>query len=361
MIRPSRDRAWQLSGNLLGENATLANGQSDQHIGILDGWRALSIVCVLAGHLLPLGPGRWGLNGAVAATGMVIFFNLSGFLIARMLLRDPHVASFVIRRLFRIIPLAWASIAVLATWSGASLTTILANIGFVANLPPTWLMHGGEHLWSLCIEVQFYAGVALLVAVAGRRGLYLLPLAGLTITILRVVQDAPLSIFTWQRIDEILAGCTVAILQQRGLLHRWIPRRFALWAVPMIPLIVLSAHPASGALNFVRPWLSASVIAMSLVTAPVLVDRVFRSRAVVYIAHISYALYVVHGMLMATWLFTGDTVVKYLKRPVLIALAFAFAHVSTFMFEARMIKVGRRLADRMRGRPSAPVAKRAAS
>ncbi len=339
----------------------MGNGQSDQHIGILDGWRALSILCVLAGHLLPLGPSRWGLNGAVAATGMVVFFNLSGFLIARMLLRDPYVPSFVIRRLFRIVPLAWVSMAVLAVWSGASTMTVLANFGFVANLPPTWLIHGGEHLWSLCIEVQFYAGVALLVAVAGRRGLYLLPVFGLAITVLRVMQDAPISIFTWQRLDEILAGSTVAILHQRGLLHRWIPRRLALWAVPLLPLIVLSAHPAGGALNFLRPWLSASVIAMSLVAVPELVDRLFRARAVAYIANISYALYVVHGMLMATWLFTGDTVVRYLKRPVLIALAFAVAHVSTFMFEARMITVGRRLADRRRGGPSAPAAGHPAS
>ncbi len=39
-----------------------------QRIPILDGWRALSILLVLAGHLLPLGPHRWGLNGAVAAS-----------------------------------------------------------------------------------------------------------------------------------------------------------------------------------------------------------------------------------------------------------------------------------------------------
>lgn len=335
----------------------MAERRSDQHIDILDGWRAFSILCVLAGHLLPLGPGAWGLNGAVAATGMVVFFNLSGFLIARMLLRDPHVPSFVVRRLFRIVPLAWAAIAVLAVVStGAGAIAVLANFGFVANLPPTQLMRGGEHLWSLCIEVQFYAGVALLVLLAGRRGLYLLPVAGFAITALRVMQDAPISIFTWQRLDEILAGSTVAILHHRGLLQRWIPRPFALWAVALVPLIVASGHPAGGLLNFARPWISACVIAMSLVAVPVLVDRIFRSRAAVYIATVSYALYVVHGMLMATWLYTGETVVKYLKRPVLIAITFGIAHLSTFVFEARMIAVGRRFAGwTRRGRTASVV------
>ena len=34
------------------------------------------------------------------------------------------------------------------------------NLAFVANLPPAKLMVGGEHLWSLCLEVQFYAVAA---------------------------------------------------------------------------------------------------------------------------------------------------------------------------------------------------------
>ena len=40
----------------------------------------VSIALVLAGHLLPLGPKSWQMNGAVAATGMALFFILSGFL-----------------------------------------------------------------------------------------------------------------------------------------------------------------------------------------------------------------------------------------------------------------------------------------
>jgi peptidoglycan/LPS O-acetylase OafA/YrhL len=32
------------------------------HLPILDGWRALSILLVMAGHLLPLGPQSWGMT-----------------------------------------------------------------------------------------------------------------------------------------------------------------------------------------------------------------------------------------------------------------------------------------------------------
>ena len=69
----------------------------------------------MAGHWLPLGPKAWELNGAVAASGMALFFTLSGFLITQLLLRDDRVGPFLIRRLFRILPLAWMAMGALDT------------------------------------------------------------------------------------------------------------------------------------------------------------------------------------------------------------------------------------------------------
>jgi hypothetical protein len=56
---------------------------------VLDGWRAISILMVLAAHLLPLGPKVFQLNVAAGLFGMVLFFNLSGFLITHFLLNRP--------------------------------------------------------------------------------------------------------------------------------------------------------------------------------------------------------------------------------------------------------------------------------
>lgn len=317
-------------------------------LDMLDGWRALSILCVLAGHLLPLGPGAWGLNGAVAATGMVIFFNLSGLLITRILLTDPHVPSFLVRRLFRIVPLAWLAMLALVIWTRPDPATIAANFGFYANLPEVKLMHGGEHLWSLCVEMQFYIAIALLVLCGGRNSLFLLPFLGLGITGLRIWQDVPISIITWQRVDEILAGATIAILIDRGVLSRLEGRLPVILPVLLLPLIVFAAHPDSGALNFARPWISAAAVGASLIAAPALMQAIFRSRTAVYIAAVSYALYVFHAMLTATWLGSGDTIEKYLKRPLLIGLTFGLAHASTFLFEKRMIRAGKTIIGRMR-------------
>ncbi len=320
---------------------------SDERISILDGWRALSILAVLAGHLLPLGPKSWELNGAVAASGMAIFFTLSGFLISRLLIADPRVPQFLIRRLFRIVPLAWAAMIALALATQADATTLLANLSFFSNLPPARLMHGGEHLWSLCVEVQFYAFAALIVLAAGRRALFVLPVVMIAVTALRVVQEAPISIITWQRVDEILAGATVALLYHHGWLQRVAGKLPGVTVLALLPLIVLSGHPASGPLMYARPYIAAAAVGISIFSAPGFFRALFTSRPAVYVAATSYALYVFHGMLSATWLGSGETLVKYAKRPVLIAVTFALAHLSTFYFEARMIALGKKLAKRV--------------
>src|SRR6185436_21055347 len=79
----------------------------DNHLAVLDGWRGISILLVLACHLLPLGPKPLQLNAMAGPMGMALFFTLSGFLITRFLLTHSSISDFLLRRFFRIIPLAW--------------------------------------------------------------------------------------------------------------------------------------------------------------------------------------------------------------------------------------------------------------
>ena len=166
----------------------------------LDGWRGLSILCVLAGHMLPLGPKALQFNAMIAAAGMSLFFILSGFLIASMLLRNSNVISFLIRRVFRIVPLAWGYLLVVLMFNGADLKAWAANLLFYANLPPFYLDYLNGHFWSLSVEMQFYAAIALAVALAGRRGLALLPIACLLVTAARIAYGEEASIVTWFRV-----------------------------------------------------------------------------------------------------------------------------------------------------------------
>lgn len=326
-------------------------GQDAQHalerLPLLDGWRALCILLVLAGHLLPMGPSAWQLNAPVAATGMVIFFTLSGFLITRFLIEDGNIRRFLIRRLARIVPLAWLGMLLaIMVAGGASSGEIVGNFLFLANLPPDSLIPPGAHFWSLCLEVQFYLSIALLVAIGGKRALLIVPLACFAITLARVYWQEPMSIVTWFRADEILAGATLALVYEgwlgqraRRLLSR--PNIFLLLA-----LLFASADLRTGYLAYLRPYICAVMIGASLYNAPTWVRDLAERRITVYIAQTSYALYVFHAIFAATWLGSGETLAKYAKRPLLFAATFVSAHLSTFHYERRWNQWGRRFAER---------------
>ena len=324
---------------------------TDRRLKILDGWRAMSIVMVLAGHWLPIGPKSLNLNAPVAAGGMAIFFTLSGFLITRFLLDRPEPLPFLIRRLLRILPLGWLAMVVLYFSSSNSLAQLVGNLMFTANLPPARLLHAGNHLWSLCVEMQFYVGVAVLVALAGRRGLLLLPIFALSVTLGRIFDRAPISIITWFRVDEILAGAIVALIYSNsfGKAPVELMKRCNFYVVAAIA--ALCTFDLDGPFAYARPYAIALMVGVSLWNAPAWMRSLLGSKAAAYIASISYAVYVVHGMLTATWFGTGDTFVKYAKRPLLIGATWALAHLSTYYYEQRFIELGRQVTTQRRRAP----------
>lgn len=264
---------------------------------------------------------------------MALFFTLSGFLIVQFLAAGAPLGLFIMKRLARIVPLAWSAMAVLMIWHHYAPAVVMRNLLFVANLPPATFMVGGHHLWSLCVEMQFYVGVAAICILLGRKGLYLVPVVALAVTLARIVAAQPISIVTWHRVDEILAGGTIALIYSG-----WLGESSAKWLgkLPLLPLGILfiaSSHPLAGPVLYIRPYLAASLVGASLTNSPAWFRRILSSRPMHYIAEISYALYVVHGVLSATWLGSGSKKIKYLKRPLLFAVTFAIAHVSTKYFE----------------------------
>lgn len=319
-------------------------------LAVLDGWRGISILLVLACHLLPLGPKSWQLNDAAGPMGMALFFTLSGFLITRFLLQHASITDFLIRRFFRIVPLAWLAMLVALPMDGAPWSSVLPNFLFYANLPPQHLTEVGSHLWSLCVEVQFYVGIALLVKLLGRRALHLLALVCIGVTLHRIQAGTPVDIVTWRRGDEILAGALLALVYV-GSWGPW-PARLLGRANPYLlaALLALCSHPALEALNYLRPYVAAALVGSTLFDPSPALARVLGSRALAYVAAVSFALYVIHHILMYSWLGDGDKLVRYAKRPLLIAATFLLAHLSTFQFEQRWITLGKRLSAALQAR-----------
>lgn len=303
---------------------------------------------VLAGHLLPLGPKSWQMNAAFAATGMVIFFNLSGFLITSILLHDTNIKRFLIRRFMRIVPLAWLVLCITLFCWQATPKTYLPHLLFYANWgDPMALTNPTSHFWSLCVEVQFYVVIAGLVLVFREKAFYCLPVLCAAITILRWHDGVGIAINTYYRVDEILAGSILALLYyNRNAAAHWF-QQLNPWVI--FPLVLLSAHPQGSFIQYFRPYLSLLLIASTLLnpTGKPVIMRLLNSKFLFYIATVSYALYVIHGGLRHTWLGEGDTMMRYMKRPLLFATTFFLAHISTFYIEKRWINLGKMITARI--------------
>ena len=318
----------------------------------LDGWRGISILLVMAGHLFPLGPKRFDVNESVAALGMAIFFTLSGFLITTTLLNRPSVVEFLIRRFCRILPLAWVFTVFGLAIARTPLPYFRAQLLFYSNLPPFYLTNQTAHLWSLCVEMQFYLTIAVICAIFGRRGLWSIPVLCLFVTAHRIQTHTLLSIVTFARVDEILAGGTLALICSETLYLGW-ARRFLTWVSPLalLPLALAASNHFTGPLNYFRPYLAAAMVGSTLLYEGTPgVSRHLHAKWLAYIAAISYALYIFHPMVEWGWLAAGSKVVRYAKRLPELAAVFGLAHLSTFYFEDFWIRKGKQWSKRFASR-----------
>lgn len=305
---------------------------SDEKLPVLDGLRAISILLVLACHLLPLGPKALDLNGTAGSMGMSLFFALSGFLITSGLMKKPDIHEFLARRLARILPLAYVyTVLVFLVFSFDPKALLWTDL-FVVNYLVQYLGPWTAHFWSLCVEMQFYLAIGLVVLVAGRKGLWIVWPACVAITMHRVSVEAYVSIFTLQRVDEILAGACIATLHP----HFNTVKVKVGPAVMLIAVLLwaVSSHPLAGALQYFRPYTTAILLAASVYYGATYPETLLASRPMRYIATISYALYIIHPATAYGWMGEGDKLTKYLlKRPISFALTFALAHLSTFYWE----------------------------
>jgi len=324
---------------------------TENYFHVLDGWRGLSILFVLATHLLPLGPKTLRLNETSGPIGMALFFTLSGFLITNFLLHRPNLFDFIVRRFFRIIPLAWLYLLIALPILGASSSYYLPEFLFYANWPKEGINHlffvtGTSHFWSLCVEMQFYVGIALLFFILKGRAFYLTIVLCILVTLFRVYNEVSISINTYFRIDEILAGVIVAMAYNNKL-GEWMPRLFN-WVNPyyMMVLLLVSCHPDTGFMNYFRPYFAAILVASTLYNPPLKLANFLNMKILVYLAGVSYALYVIHPLLAHTWLGSGDVLVKYSKRPLLFLILFALAHLSTFYYEKYWISLAKKITSR---------------
>jgi peptidoglycan/LPS O-acetylase OafA/YrhL len=304
--------------------------QRPRHIPSLDGLRALSVFLVIVLHTLlrntlykfiPF-PLRLLGNGSL---GVFIFFVISGYLITILLLREQEkthtisLKSFYVRRAFRILPPLYLYVFALAVLGATShlpgmnrreLITALTLTRNYAHHVSLWAM---EHLWSLCIEEQFYLlwpGTLVLCLLhrniaAGRRSATRIAFALLLAEpVIRILCFRYLPAFRnpgmfHMQADGLMFGALGALQQGHARFERVYARATRWpWLLPVLIFLVLG----SLTVRFQNYWdlplgmtLNGFLILMWLlwlVRNPAsLQGRILNQPAVMWIGRLSYSLY----------------------------------------------------------------------
>lgn len=308
-----------------------------QKIAGLDHLRALAITLVFLFHYRLFAHPAWiDTIGSFGWTGVDLFFVLSGYLISSQIFYGIEKGTFSLRifffkRFFRILPAYWAVLAiyftipVLREWE--SLAPLWKYLTFTQNLGLDRRYHKTfSHAWSLCIEEQFYFLLPLSVLLlsrikASKAGAYIIAALFLLGFVSRLVCwnifivpaiDTELFGIQWfkwiyyptfNRLDELLAGITIAaIFQYCPPLKQALERNANI--VLFIGLILIGAaymlcidqfsFPAS---IFGYPLIAIAygLVVTSSICAKGLLNR-FSSKILSLLATFSYAIYLVHKM-----------------------------------------------------------------
>lgn len=328
----------------------------------LDGARALSILCVLACHLLPLGPKTiFDMNIAVGQFGMAIFFSLSGFLIAHKLITERSLVEFAINRAFRILPLLLLLLAITFAWRmpDAGMESFTTHFLLIVNNFPEHYFRETEHFWSVCVEIHFYILAALGFLVFKKSGLKLLVLLGVILSIYRFNEQALFNTTTLFRLDELLIGLSLGLIwHSDSPVAQYLKKNLSMInpLYMMIGLAVASLAPPHPLLFVLRPYIAALFIGSLLFNTQAYATRTFASSMWSWISRHSYALYIIHPFLLLTWLGSGDKITMYAKRPLLFTVLFILAYLSTRYYEQFFIHAGKQwISYRRTGKTSKPV------
>lgn len=144
----------------------------------LDSLRGVAILAVVGYHAWAINPGRgpWAHVVSQGNMGVGLFFILSALTLALIWDRYPSPLHFWIRRFFRIAPLYYLVLLLVALLTGPvdgrplSLGPgdILAHVFFGFGLIPAWQDNWIHVEWSIGVEMLFYAGFPWLIRAVRR-------------------------------------------------------------------------------------------------------------------------------------------------------------------------------------------------
>ncbi|MGV0815327.1 acyltransferase [Mycolicibacterium boenickei] len=315
-------------------------------IASLTGVRAVAALTVMGTHAAYgtglLSQGYLGLMSARLEVGVAIFFVLSGLLLFRPWVQAaasgsdaPSVRRYARNRFRRIMPAYVVTVLVVYgiyelrpvqpnpghTWTGLLRNLTLTQI-YGNNYFTEYLHQGLTQMWSLAVEVAFYAvlpllAYLLLVVLCRRRFRPVLLLAGLAglgalsplwLVLLHNTDWLPVGGGTWlpHYLVWFIGGMMLAVLSAMGVrcyAMAALPLALACYLVVSTPLAGTVTAPVLGLTEDLAKTMFYVLIA-TLVVAPLtlagdgLYARMMGSRPMVWLGEISYEIFLLHVVVM---------------------------------------------------------------
>jgi peptidoglycan/LPS O-acetylase OafA/YrhL len=281
----------------MGKAAPVTNASRSRELDALRGVAALLVVLYhqtfFIGEFVP-GP-LPSMQVAWGCYGVVLFFAISGFVIASSLRRITSVGEFARRRAVRLLPAYWCAMLLTASVvaaTGASSFAVPstdwpANLAMVQFWADARMIDGAY--WTLNVELAFYACMAAIWR------------AGLLDRIEPVVGAWLMLPLLWAGSPDALPGLGMLLVAHY---------------IPFFAIGILSARIWSGerSVTAQAPWLAATLIVLCLVrplhepavggavTLVMLAVATGRATAIVrtpllWLGRISYPLYLTHGVI----------------------------------------------------------------
>jgi peptidoglycan/LPS O-acetylase OafA/YrhL len=383
----------------IGADAETAQPQRDNaRFPALDGLRALAALAVVGTHVgfnsgKSIAGGIFGSALARLDIGVTVFFLLSGFLLFRPFALHlvqgrplPSIRAFLVRRAFRILPAMWVmtaiTLALITTYvvhpidwfSYLSLIQVYNHHDYDPNL---------THLWTLAVEVSFYALLPLLAwlvslrrptpAQAIRRqvvlliSLVLVDVAFNALQAHHVITHSQALLWLPAYLDWFSAGMFLALLtclpadgpwrlartlrawaEAPGTCFLFAATAFAIAALPIgVPRTLAPATTWEWTIQHELFLVAAFFVMLPLVLGPVgVAHRLLGSRVGHVMGDLSYGIYLWHVPLMI-WLqhkagyreFYGHF---WALLGMTVAAAVAAAAISWYGFERRIVSYGKR-------------------
>ena len=359
----------------------------------LDGIRALAITLVFLEHF-----GGGSHRGTVLRllnqarlrgwVGVDLFFVLSGFLITGILYDTRHDSRFFqrffLRRALRIFPIFYLVVVLLLIltpvlhyhlrwahlWFLAYLGNFIGNYDFsyytFLSAPHPDIPFNIGHLWSLCVEEQFYLLWPVVVWLLGDRLRLIrtaiaLSILAILLRVLMVHLSTPEMAERWIvrtlpfRMDSLLIGGILALLLRGPAADRW--QRLCL------PLFCVAAPLAAGMLacaTWDALWYPALIFTVLALAAAGLIGTALRSDPFVFpplywkplrtLGRYSYGFYVFHDLFSWSWIMFLVFLVDHLHSVALagtiellvnFATVFLVSKLSYDLFEIRFLRLKR--------------------